>query len=113
MLTPDEGVQFSNYLANVFKAVKRSWFSRMPDSVTQGEKGRVVIRFQIQKDGTLSSQAPIIEASSGKKSLDEVALSGIRDSAPFTKLPEKFSGPYIDIRATFFYNMPTPFPPSR
>jgi TonB family protein len=113
MLTPDQGVDFNSYLANVYREVKRSWFSRMPDSVIHGEKGRVAIRFQIQKDGTLSSHAAIIETSSGKKSLDEAALNGVRDSAPFTKLLESFSGPYIEVRASFFYNMPLPPGPLR
>jgi TonB family protein len=111
MLTPDEGVDFSSYLANLFKAVRRSWFSRMPESVMLGEKGRVVIRFQIQKEGTLGSQGPLIETSSGKKPLDEAALNSIPGSAPFSKLPENFSGPHIELRATFFYNMsPAPVP---
>jgi TonB family protein len=113
MLTPDQGVDFSNYLANANREIKRSWFSRMPDSIMHGEKGRVVIRFKIQKDGTLNSQTPTIENSSGNKFLDEAALNGIRDPAPFTNLPEKFSGPFIELRATFFYNMPLPPGPSR
>jgi TonB family protein len=76
-----------------------------------GDKGRVVIRFQIQKDGTLAAQTPFIETSSGKKLLDDAAIKSIRDSAPFDKLPDSFSGPYIELRLTFLYNVPPTLAP--
>lgn len=113
LLTPDEGVDFSKYLAGLFTAVKRNWILDMPRSATLGEKGIVVVRFQIQKDGTLGLQIPFAETSSDKKLLDEAALKSIRDSAPFAKLPENFSGPYIELRCTFFYNMAAAPLPSR
>jgi TonB family protein len=113
MLTPDEGIDFSKYLTGLFTAVKRNWILQMPESAMLGEKGIVVVRFQIQKDGKLGLQIPFAETSSGKKLLDEAALKSIRGSAPFAKLPENFSGPYIELRCTFFYNMAAAPPPSR
>jgi len=47
MLTPDEGVDFSNYLNRVYVTVKRNWFAVMPGSVELGEKGIVVLTFKI------------------------------------------------------------------
>jgi len=107
VLTPLGGVDFTSYTSHLCDSVKRNWYLRMPESVRLGEKGRVVVRFQIQKDGRLAPQTPLIEVSSGRKRLDDAALKSVRDSAPFGKLPDSFSGPNIDLRLTFFYNMPS------
>ena len=52
--------------------------------------------------------------SSGKDSLDQAAIKGIRDSNPLDPLPSTFKGPYIALRFIFLYNMTTndaPAPP--
>jgi TonB family protein len=78
----------------------------MPQSAMLGEKGRVVLRLQVQKDGRVPGQTPIIEVSSGKKALDKAAVGATRSSAPFKHLPEAFRGPLIEVRLTFVYNQP-------
>jgi TonB family protein len=72
--------------------------------VYNGEKGRVIIRFKIQRDGTLDG-APKLEASSGKKTLDGASIDAIRASAPFEHLPEPFKGRFIELRLKFYYNV--------
>ncbi|MGB6883330.1 MAG: hypothetical protein WBE10_04735, partial [Candidatus Acidiferrum sp.] len=64
ILTPTGGVDFSKYMEGVLVRVKRNWFSVMPDDAQLGKKGRVVVRFQIQKDGTLLIKEPTVEVSS-------------------------------------------------
>jgi outer membrane biosynthesis protein TonB len=44
--------------------------------------------------------------SSGKEPLDRAAMSSIRASTPFEPLPSGFSGPYIELRFIFLYNIP-------
>ena len=44
--------------------------------------------------------------SSGKDPLDRAAVSSIRASTPFEPLPPAFSGPYIELRFIFLYNLP-------
>jgi hypothetical protein len=44
--------------------------------------------------------------SSGKEPLDRAAVSSIRASTPFEPLPSAFSGPYIELRFIFLYNIP-------
>jgi outer membrane biosynthesis protein TonB len=44
--------------------------------------------------------------SSGKEPLDRAAMSSIRASTPFEQLPPAFSGPYIELRFIFLYNIP-------
>jgi len=43
---------------------------------------------------------------SGKEPLDRAAVSAIRSSNPFEPLPPAFSGPYIELRFYFLYNLP-------
>ena len=38
--------------------------------------------------------------------LDRAAASSIRASTPFEPLPSAFSGPYIELRFIFLYNIP-------
>jgi TonB C terminal len=105
MLTPDEGVDFSGYLQRVYVTVKRNWFAVMPESVELGEKGIVVLTFRIMRDGSVPGGEPDIRRNSGKEPLDRAAFSSVRASSPFETLPPQFSGPYIELRYTYFYNI--------
>jgi TonB family protein len=106
MLTPTEGVDFTNYLARVLASVKRNWYSVMPESAQLGERGKVVLQFQITKSGSVPEPQPAMIGSSGKDPLDRAAVSSIRASNPFEPLPPAFSAPYIELRITFLYNLP-------
>jgi TonB family protein len=108
ILTPTEGVDFRPYLKDLFAAVKRSWYVKMPDDAKKGDKGSVVVRFRIQRDGTLLDKGPTVEVSSGTKSLDNAAVDAIRASTPFEHLPESFKGQNIELRLRFYYNIPMP-----
>jgi hypothetical protein len=105
MLTPDQGVDFSGYLMRVYLAVKRNWFAVMPESAQLGERGIVSLTFRIMRDGSVPGGEPIIHRNSGKEPLDRAAYSSVRASNPFEPLPPQFSGPYIELRYTYFYNI--------
>lgn len=106
MLTPTEGVDFSSYLARVLASVKRNWYAVMPESARLGDQGRVVLQFRIMRNGGVPSPEPQLMSSSGKEPLDRAAISSIRTSSPFEPLPSAFSGPYIELRFIFLYNLP-------
>jgi TonB family protein len=106
MLTPTEGVDFSGYLARVLDSVKRNWYAIMPESAEMGDRGRVVLDFKILRDGNVPGEDPAMMSSSQKEPLDRAASSAIRASSPFEPLPSEFSGPYIELRFYFFYNIP-------
>ena len=106
ILTPTEGVDFSNYLARVYQSVKRNWFAVMPVSVQLGDKGVVSLQFKIMRDGAVPDGDPRRIFGSGKEPLDRAAVSSIRASNPFEPLPSAFSGPYIELRFTYYYNIP-------
>jgi len=106
MLTPTEGVDFTSYLARVVASVKRNWFSVMPESARLGDQGRVLLQFRIYRNGLVPEQEPGLMGSSGKEPLDRAAIASIRSSSPFPPLPPAFSGPYIELRFMFLYNVP-------
>lgn len=106
LLTPTEGVDFSNYLARVYTSVKQNWFAVMPESVRLGDKGIVVLQFKIMRDGGVPTGEPVLLRGSGKEPLDRAAVSSIRASNPFPPLPSAFSGPYIELRFGYYYNLP-------
>jgi TonB family protein len=106
ILTPTEGVDFSTYIARVLASVKRNWYSVMPESAQLGDKGKVVLQFRILRNGVVPDQEPVMMGSSGKEPLDRAAASSIRASTPFEPLPSAFSGPYIELRFIFLYNIP-------
>jgi outer membrane biosynthesis protein TonB len=105
MLTPTEGVDFNDYLHRVYITVKRNWFSVMPESVRLGDKGVVSLQFRIMKNGVVPDGEPVRLRGSGKEPLDRAAVSSIRASTPFEPLPSAFSGPYIELRFTYYYNL--------
>jgi outer membrane biosynthesis protein TonB len=105
MLTPTEGVDFNDYLARVYQSVKRNWFAVMPASVELGDKGVVSLQFKILKNGGVPDGEPVTVYGSGKEPLDRAAISSIRASNPFEPLPPAFSGPYIELRFTYYYNL--------
>jgi len=106
MLTPDEGVDFTNYLTRVLASVRRNWYSVIPESAKMGDRGRVVLQFRILRNGNVPLPEPELMATSGKEPLDRAAVSSIRASSPFEPLPSAFSGPYIELRFIFLYNLP-------
>ena len=105
ILTPTEGVDFTSYLERLRARVQNSWESVMPESVELGEKGVVVLQFRIMRNGVVPEQDPVLMDSSSKPPLDRAAMSAVRLSTPFEPLPSAFSGPYIELRGTFLYNI--------
>jgi TonB family protein len=106
ILTPTEGVDFSDYMDRVVAAVRRNWYAVMPESAMLGDRGRVALQFRIMKDGSVPNGEPVRLIGSGKEPLDRAAVSAIRSSNPFEPLPPAFSGPYIELRFYFLYNLP-------
>jgi TonB family protein len=107
IITPHEGVDFTGFSDDLLRIVKRNWST--PSEAKEGVRGKVVVRFSIQRNGELTN-VPKIEVGSGKKALDDAAVSAVKASAPFEHLPEAFKGPSVELRLTFLYNMPLSAP---
>ena len=110
LLTPTEGVDFSNYLARVLASVRRNWYAVIPESARLGERGKVVLQFRIMRDGSVPAGEPQLVRTSGRQPLDFAATSSIRTSNPFEPLPAQFSGPFIELRFIYLYNLPLDTP---
>jgi len=108
MLTDNQGVDFNDYLTRVYLRVKQNWFAVMPASVQLGDQGVVSLQFKIMRDGSVPPGDPAQVFSSGKEPLDRAAFSSIRASNPFQPLPSAFTGPYIELRFTYYYNIQPP-----
>jgi TonB C terminal len=108
MLTDTQGVDFNDYLRRVYITVKQNWFAVMPASVQLGDQGVVSLQFKIMRDGSVPDGDPQRVFGSGKEPLDRAAISSIRASNPFPTLPQQFKGPYIELRFTYYYNLPIP-----
>src|SRR5438105_470332 len=78
VLSDTHGYNFQNYLDQLTKQVRAKWYSGMPDSARQGQKGRVVLIFKVLRDGT--SQDVRIVAGSGTQSLDQAAEAAIQSA---------------------------------
>ncbi|MGC2804409.1 MAG: TonB family protein, partial [Candidatus Acidiferrum sp.] len=100
-----QGLDWSSYLQRVYVTVKGNWFAVMPESVELGERGVVVLTFRIMRDGSVPGTEPTINRNSGKEALDRAAYSSVRASNPFEPLPSQFTGPYIELRFTYLYNI--------
>ncbi len=106
ILSDTRGVDFGPYLARIVREVRLNWYAVMPESVYLGDKGKVVIVFAIQKDGSVPASQPAIVGSSGKIHLDRPAVAAIRASQPFQPLPQEFDGEQLILQFTFLYNLP-------
>jgi TonB family protein len=113
ILTPTDGVNFKTYINYLSATMQRNWFAVMPESALMGEKGFVVLKFHIQRDGKIPDSDPTLEHSSNSEELDDAAMKAVRVTARFEPLPEAFHGPNIRVRFIFFYNAPVPGGPAR
>jgi len=76
---------------------------KLPKKAEAGQKEVVVVQVRIQKDGSLPDKFVTIVSSSGEKEFDAAAVSAIRTAAPFGRLPERYSGTYLDLQISFYY----------
>jgi TonB family protein len=103
ILSDTMGVDFDPYLLRVYLAVRRNWYSVIPEIARLGKRGRVVLQFHILRNGGV--QRLVLEDPSGTPSMDAAAMSSIRLSDPFPPLPAEFPGADIRLRFVYFYNM--------
>ena len=102
ILSDTHGYNFQKYLDQLTNQVRAKWYSGMPDSARQGQRGRVVLIFTVFRDGT--SQNLRIVAGSGTESLDQAAATAVQSASPFSQLPADFSDNNIVVQFAFLYN---------
>jgi TonB family protein len=83
------------YLGLLANLIKRSWNEQ------QQQVGAVVMKFTIQRDGTLTDIAQ--QTRSGYLALDQSAERALHLTAQVPPLPNKFSGDRLTVNLTFEY----------
>jgi TonB family protein len=102
ILSDTHGYNFEKYLDESTQRVRAKWYSGMPDSARQGQKGRVVVIFTVVRGGTI--QDVHIVAGSGTESLDQSATAAVESVSPLPQLPADFSDDRIVVQFAFLYN---------
>lgn len=104
VLSDTQGVDFSEWLARWHYVTERTWDPLIPDEVNPPilKSGVVAIRFKVLPNGQVTDM--VLEGRSGDTALDRAAWGAISGSS-YQPLPRDFHGPYLELRAFFFYNM--------
>jgi len=104
ILSDTQGVDFGPYFRQMVQEVRTNWYAAIPKAAYPPlrEKGMVVLRFRILKDGSVAELKFVCR--SGDVALDRAAYAGISKSSPFSPLPREFHGDSLDFRMTFAYN---------
>jgi TonB family protein len=105
ILSDTRGVDFSPYVKQVIQSTRGAWLKVIPESARppQEKQGCVGIRFTIDPTGRASGM--VLEHPSGDIGLDRAAWGGITGASPYPPLPAEFTGPYLELRFGFFYNL--------
>jgi len=104
VMSDTEGIDFNPYLQRVIFEIRRNWISVMPEIARMGKRGKVVLQFEILKNGVVPKVYLI--SSSQAEPLDRAAFAGISASSPFPPLPPEFKGPLLRLQLGFLYNIP-------
>lgn len=108
---PTPGANLRPFFRTLVASVTRNVVSTLPESAVNGRQGSVVVRVQIQKDGSLSKDGVAIESTSGTKDMDSAAQSAVRSAAPFGPLPEAYKEPDLILLLRISYlNVPHVLP---
>jgi len=97
-------VEFTPYIRKLLVTLQRKAEAVLPESARMGATGILYTTFQINPNGSLGTSDPIVERKSGKKDLDDNAITAIRAYSPCDPLPSQFHGPYLKLRLIFMYN---------
>jgi len=99
-----KGFDWGDYAREIYLIVKKNWYDRIPIAAWYGQKGKVFIRFVIEKDGTITDLALL--RSSDVSPLDRAAENAIRASSPLPPLPGNFPKDREGVTFGFYYNLP-------
>jgi len=102
ILSDTHGYDFDPYVNYVLNRIRVNWYSLIPNEARQGESGRVVVVFNIDRNGKVAELR--VTGSSGVESFDQASRGAVAASDPFQKLPAGFEGDLLTLRFVFSYN---------
>ena len=99
-----KGFDWGDYARQLYLIIKKNWYDRIPIAAYYGQKGKVFIRFVIEKNGSITDLAVL--RSSDIAPFDRAAENAIRASNPLPPLPANFPKEAEGVTFGFFYNLP-------
>jgi TonB family protein len=99
-----KGFDWGDYARQLYLIIKKNWYDRIPIAAYYGQKGKVFIRFVIERDGSITDLAVI--RSSEISPFDLAAENAIRASHPLPALPSNFPKEREGVTFGFYYNLP-------
>ncbi|QPJ66724.1 MAG: energy transducer TonB [Candidatus Nitrohelix vancouverensis] len=93
-------VKYASYFARIKHQIERVWAYPI-EAAQRGIQGAVVLRFVIDKHGTLAGVW--VKETSDSNMLDLAAIKAVKDAAPFYPFPITISKEKISIAARFEY----------
>jgi TonB family protein len=100
-----KGIEFGPWLRRFVAQVRRNWF--IPQAAMTF-RGRVVIQFNIHKDGRITDV--VVAGPSSIDAFNRSAFNAILGSNPVEPLPPEYPEPVAAFTVTFFYNEDPPAP---
>jgi outer membrane biosynthesis protein TonB len=109
VLSDTQGVDFRAWLQRWHHETQNTWDPLIPDEVNPpiNKQGIVVISFKVLPNGRLMDGSVKLEGRSGDSALDRAAWGALTGSN-YPPLPRDFHGPYLELRASFWYNVQPP-----
>lgn len=103
ILNDTRGVDFGAWLRIIYFRVRDNWYAAIPELIRTGTRGKTVLIFDVLKDGRILNLQ--VAKTSGVQPYDRAAISSINLSVPFPNFPPAFSGEYLTIQFSYFYNI--------
>ena len=84
-----------DYIVTMLERIRRNWVQN------QSDRGICVVKFVIQRDGTISEHE--VDRSSGSPVLDLASLRAVVQTKGLPPLPSQFSNPTLTVKLNFDY----------
>jgi TonB family protein len=98
-----KGIEFGPWLRRFVAQVRRNWFVPM---AAMTFKGRVVVQFNIHKNGRISDV--VVASPSSVDAFNRAAYNAILGSNPVEPLPPEYPEPFAAFTVIFYYNEQPP-----
>jgi outer membrane biosynthesis protein TonB len=103
LLSDPMGVDFDPYIKRILILIRNNWIPLIPEECNPpiSKAGTTLIRFRIEKDGTITANGMKLEDSTHDEAIDRAAWGGITSVGQFPPLPKAYPGQSIDLRIQF------------
>ncbi len=103
LLSDPQGVDFDPYITRILAMIKANWLPLIPEECNPpiSKAGTTLIRFKIEKDGTITAHAMVLEDSTGDNAINKAAWGSINAVGKFPPLPKQYPGSNIELRIRF------------